>query len=59
MAEYNLTNRPQLDETALRKIRLKVFALEKHNRATQEYTESQMVDKIKKIIDECVREVKR
>ena len=48
-----------LDEVTLRRIRIKVFTLEKHNRATQEYSESQMVDKIRKIIDECVKEIKR
>ncbi len=48
-----------LDELTLRRIRMKVFALEKHNRATQEYSESQMVEKIRKIIDECVKEIKR
>ncbi len=48
-----------LDEVTLRRIRMKVFALEKHNRATQEYSESQMVEKIRKIIDECVKEIKR
>ena len=48
-----------LDEMTLRRIRMKVFALEKHNRATQEYSESQMVEKIRKIIDECVKEIKR
>lgn len=48
-----------LDEITLRRIRIKVFALEKHNRATQEYSESQMVEKIRKIIDECVKEIKR
>ena len=53
---YNLEN---LDELTLRRIRVKVFALEKHNRATQEYSESQMVEKIIKIIDECVKEIKR
>ncbi len=53
---YNLEN---LDELTLRRIRMKVFALEKHNRATQEYSESQMVEKIRKIIDECVKEIKR
>lgn len=53
---YNLEN---LDELTLRRIRVKVFALEKHNRATQEYSESQMVEKIRKIIDECVKEIKR
>lgn len=53
---YNLEN---LDELTLRRIRMKVFAIEKHNRATQEYSESQMVEKIRKIIDECVKEIKR
>ncbi len=48
-----------LDELTLRRIRMKVFALEKHNRATQEYSESQMVEKIRKVIDECVKEIKR
>ena len=48
-----------LDELTLRRIRMKVFAIEKHNRATQEYSESQMVEKIRKIIDECVKEIKR
>lgn len=48
-----------LDGVTLRRIRMKVFALEKHNRATQEYSESQMVEKIRKIIDECVKEIKR
>lgn len=58
MDGYN-NNLENLDEVTLRRIRMKVFALEKHNRATQEYSESQMVEKIRKIIDECVKEIKR
>lgn len=46
----------QLDERLVRRIQLKVFAMERENHKIKKFTDGEMVQRIRKAIDEVVRE---
>jgi hypothetical protein len=52
MDEFNKNN---LDQQTLRKLETKIFIIEKENHPIQRYGEGEMVNKIRKVIDEHVR----
>ena len=46
----------QLDERLVRRIQLKVFAMERDNHKIKKFTDGEMVKRIRRVIDETVRE---
>lgn len=50
-----LNEKKELNTTLLRKLELKIFSLEHENHKTKKLTDSEMVQRIRKIIDEYVR----
>lgn len=48
--------REQLDQRLVRRIELKIFAMERENHKIKKFTGSEMEQRIRKVIDEVVRE---
>ena len=53
MTEYN--EKLELNPTVLRKLEFRIFSLEHENHKTKRLTDSEMIQKIRKVIDEYVR----
>ena len=53
MSELN--KHKDLDATLLKKLQYRVFSLEHENHKTKRFTDSEMIQRIRKIIDEYVR----
>ena len=45
----------ELNESTLAKLKLKIITYERENYKTKKYTDSDMIQRIKKLIDEAVR----
>ena len=54
MSESNGAKK-ELNESVLRKLEFKIFQLEQSNHNTKKLTDTEMVQKIRKTIDEMVR----
>ena len=54
MTESNSSNK-ELNPTVLRKIQYRIFSYEYENHSTKKLSDSEMVTKIRKSIDEMVR----
>lgn len=53
MSELN--EKRELDPTLLRKLEFRIFSYEHENHKTKKLTDSEMVQRIRKLIDEYVR----
>lgn len=53
MSELN--EKKELDPTLLRKLEFRIFSYEHENHKTKKLTDSEMVQRIRKLIDEYVR----
>ena len=54
MNEFNENN--ELDQAILRKLEYKIFSMEHDNHNTKKLTDSDMVTRIRKVIDDFVRQ---
>ena len=45
----------ELDEIILARLKMKIITFERENYKTKKYTDSDMIQRIKKLIDEAVR----
>lgn len=50
-----LNDKPKLNDVVLRKLQYKIYFLERDNHKTKKHTDADMVQKIRKVIDEAVR----
>ena len=50
-----LNEKKELDPTLLRKLEFRIFSYEHENHKTKKLTDSEMVQRIRKLIDEYVR----
>ena len=53
MSELN--EKKELNPTVLRKLEFRIFSLEHENHKTRKLTDSEMIQRIRKVIDEYVR----
>ena len=49
------SNEKELDEKIVRRLEFMIFTMEKENHKIQKYSDSEMVPRIRKVIDEKVR----
>ena len=53
MSELN--EKKELDQTLLKKLEFRIFSLEHENHKTRKLTDNEMIQRIRKVIDEYVR----
>lgn len=55
LEEKQMENKPELDETVLRRMRMRIYTLERENQKTKIYSDKAMREEIIKIIEEEIR----